>query len=234
MIRLFGARRGILFAALAGGLVSSTAVTISFSKQSCAAPGAGRSYLAGILLANLIVFPRMVVIAGLLAPAMLSILLPAMGLAVLTGLVMAGLLIRQAEQGAADPADMAAAINNPLQLKTAISFGVLLSLILLATRAVTEFVGTSGVYGLALISGFADVDTISLSLATQVGDGVLAAPVAATGVTLAVIANLAVKWVLAVRLADPSLKKRLGLMMAAFVIAALIGLGGGLLGALPL
>ncbi len=228
LIRLFGARRGILFAALAGGFVSSTAVTISFSKQSCEATGAGRTYMAGILLANLIVFPRMLLIAGVIAPTILPVLVPAMGAAVIVGLALAALLLRRQESDIADAADIATSITNPLQLRTALSFGLLLSLILLATRAASEFAGTGGIYGLALLSGFADVDPISLSLATQVAGDVINAKVAATGVALAVTANLIVKGALAIRLADQSLKGRLGQMFALFVVAVLAGLGAGL------
>ncbi|MCA1780557.1 MAG: DUF4010 domain-containing protein, partial [Xanthomonadaceae bacterium] len=81
---------------------------------------------------------------------------------------------------------------NPLELTSALSFGALLALIMLLGKALTEWFGDAGVLLLAAASGVADVDAITLSLASM-SEQDLALRVAALGIVIAAGVNSLVK-----------------------------------------
>ncbi|KAL8181337.1 UNVERIFIED_CONTAM: hypothetical protein K2H54_000089 [Gekko kuhli] len=109
--------------------------------------------------------------------------------------------------------------SNPLDLATAIKFGLLLALIGFMATLLQSKVGNSGVYLLSLVSGITDVDAITLSL-SQLSHKELALEVAARGILLAGLVNSLVKGLLALGIGG----RRLGLrvLLPYFVSALLI------------
>jgi hypothetical protein len=67
----------------------------------------------------------------------------------------------------ADPADR----EVPSQLGTALGFGLLYAVVLVAAAAAREQFGTGGLYAVSALSGLTDVDAITISAAQLVGDG---------------------------------------------------------------
>ena len=55
-------------------------------------------------------------------------------------------------------------LRNPVELGQALQFGLLLALIILATHAARAWLGEAGIYLLAIVSGIADVDAITISM----------------------------------------------------------------------
>ena len=109
--------------------------------------------------------------------------------------------------------------SNPLDLATAIKFGLLLALIGFMATLLQDKVGNSGVYLLALVSGITDVDAITLSL-SQLSHKELALEVAARGILLAGLVNSLVKGLLALGIGGRSLGLRV--LLPYFVSALLI------------
>lgn len=95
--------------------------------------------------------------------------------------------------------------RNPLDLATAIKFGLLLALIGFMATLLQSKAGNSGVYLLSLVSGITDVDAITLS---QLAQKELALEVAARGILLAGLVNSLVKGVLALVIGGRSLGRR--------------------------
>jgi uncharacterized membrane protein (DUF4010 family) len=83
-------------------------------------------------------------------------------------------------------------LQNPLQLSTALEFGLILALVILLSEASKQWFGNPGIYGLALISGMVDIDSITLSL-LQMGGEHLSQTAAGNGIILAGITNTLVK-----------------------------------------
>lgn len=188
-VRVAGERAGITFTALFGGLASSTALTLHLSRLA-AAPNARHRLLAGgILLACGTMFLRILVVISIIEFDLLaSLLLPALVMGLLVLLPALWLIGRsgRAESGAQ------LAQTNPLDLKSAFLFGLLLALIMVLGKALSEWLGDAGVYLLATASGLADVDAITLSLARLAGEG-LSLRVATLGILIAAVANSLVK-----------------------------------------
>ena len=188
-IKIGGARRGTVFTGLFGGLASSTALTLHFSRMTRRDPALAPMLATGILLACGTMFPRMLLVATVLNHVIFKpLLIPAVVMALLTYLPALLYWRSQLRQ----PASAASPLKNPLELKTAISFGLLLALVMLLGKALQDWFGEAGVLALAAASGIADVDAITLSLA-RMSQEELAINVAVTGVVIAASVNCLVK-----------------------------------------
>lgn len=216
-LKLGGARKGAVLTGLFSGLVSSTALTLHFSRLSRQEPGMGTALATGILLACGTMFPRMLLIASLLNPSLFMPLLLPVGL-------MAGLTYGTAAlywfTGQHSHSQTALKLQNPLELQTAILFGVLLAVIMLLGKALQEWVGAAGVLMLAAASGVADVDAITLSLSRLSLNG-LALPTALFGIVLAATVNSLVKAGIALSIGGWGMGLRVGIPL---LLAAGVGL----------
>lgn len=196
-IRLLGARTGILLSGLLGGLTSSTAVTIAFARMARQDGKAVPLLGAGIALAAATMVPRLLLeIAVINTTVLQRIVWPTVMLAVVP--LLAAIAIARRPFPHAQAADIQ--VDNPLDLKSAFGFGLLLTALFLLVRAAEVQFGHSGIYALAALSGIADVDAVSISLAQSVNghaSGSLNPAVAATGILLAAWVNTAAKACLA-------------------------------------
>lgn len=194
-MKISGTEKGVILTALAGGLVSSTALTLHFSRLYKKQPAMDSMLAAGILMACATMFPRILLIAGLINPALLPVLLTPMAVMSLLTFFFAALIWREKETNKATP-DLSSLIN-PLELKSALFFGALLVLVLLLGKAAVHYYGEKGVYLLALLSGIADVDPINLTL-SKMSRTDLPLDVAVLGIVIAASTNTLVKAGLAV------------------------------------
>lgn len=214
-MRLAGARRGILATSLAGGLVSSTSVTLTLSKLHRDVPDSG-GITAGILLAWATMFARIVIVVAALRPSLVPGILVPMALAFFGLLALALWHFRAAagESGAQNPA-----IRNPFQLIPALQFAALLGAVMLAGHALEYWLGDAGLYLLSVVAGFADVDAIVLSLAPQAGVE-LNELVVVTCITLAAASNTVVKGIYCRVIAGPVPGKTV--LLSALLTAGLV------------
>jgi uncharacterized membrane protein (DUF4010 family) len=196
LIQFVGARRGIGLTGVLGGLVSSTAVTLTLAGRSRdgEAAGLGRALAFGIVLAWAIMFGRVLVEIGVVNPALLARAWLPVAAGGAAGLAWAGFLYLRGrpERGEEEPARF----SNPFELKTALQFGLLYGVILVASRAAALYFGEAGVYASAVVSGAVDVDAITLSMAELSRGAEGAAVDAATAtraIVLAAVSNTLVK-----------------------------------------
>ncbi len=182
--KLIGATRGIGWSGLLGGLASSTAVTMSFSERSKKQPALAVVYAIGVLAASAVMVPRLWVLLGVLQPRIiLPTLIPLGVLFVITtvgGLTALRKRKREHLEGAK--------VNNPFELRTALQFAVLFSVVLLAAKAAQVYLGEQGLYLASALAGVTQLDAITLTLAHQVGSG-LDVHVAARSLAIAAATN---------------------------------------------
>ena len=189
-IRVAGARKGILFTSLFAGLSSSTALTLHFSRQAAKNPDFSPQFAAGILIACGTMFPRILIYCLIINTALLpSLVWPVVTMTAL--LYGPAFLIwrRHARQLQVSQPSLS---QNPLDLSSALVFGVLLTGILLLGEFLKNSFGDAGIYALAATSGVADVDAITLSL-TRMSNNNLAMDVAVIGIVIAAAVNNLVK-----------------------------------------
>lgn len=199
-VRVVGPRRGIVVTGLLGGLVSSTALTLHLSRRAREGADPPASLAGGILLACGTMFPRVLIVAGILHWPLVGTLWPSlllMGLLTYGGGLAWTLAVPRA--GESPPAEEAH-LRNPLELGPALFFGAVLALVLLAGAGLEETFGSAGLLSLAAVSGLTDVDAITLTLARMSeasGEtGGVGLPLATIGIVLACSANGLTKTIL--------------------------------------
>lgn len=219
-IRLAGARRGVLLTGLFGGLTSSTAVTLAFARLGHDNRSLQPLLAAGVVVAALPMFPRLLLVAGVIQPALILPLLPPLGLMAAVNALAAMWLWRRPKTGAKTAP---VRFTNPLELGTAIQFGVFLAFVMLAAHLVQSRLGDTGVYLLAGVSGLGDTDAITLSLA-RLAQETLALHVAAGAITLAAMVNTAVKGALVVAIGGRAMALRVGTAFGLVILSGVLGL----------
>ncbi|MEH6719530.1 MAG: DUF4010 domain-containing protein [Aurantimonas endophytica] len=191
-VRALGDRMGVLVAAIAGGMASSTATTVTLAKLGRQQSEAALLLSAGILAAGGVMVLRVGLVAAALNPPFALELMPVLAA---LGLVLAScsaiLFFRNGT--AAKPA---LTLRNPLQLAAAIKMAALIAVILAASVILRQLFGDAGLLSLAAISGLADVDAITVSMA-ELAREPAARDAAAKAITLAVFVNTGVKAALA-------------------------------------
>ncbi|MFW6051178.1 MAG: MgtC/SapB family protein [Myxococcota bacterium] len=192
-VRTFGPRRGLGLTGLLGGLASSTAVTLSFAGRAREVPALVRSCGVAILLASSVMFLRLLVVLFAVSPALARGITPAFTAAAVVGLLAGTVLYRHAHSRSVARDAPELNIQNPLSLSQALRFAALFLVVLLASRAAAFYLGDEGAYLAALITGVADADSISLSLARMQSEGTLGPEVAQNAVAIAAAANTAAK-----------------------------------------
>jgi uncharacterized membrane protein (DUF4010 family) len=217
--RLWGRDRGTLIGGVIGGLVSSTAVTIALSRRASADRGGYERLTAATVVASAIMFLR---ILAILAPMSIElcrlVFVPVAAAAAVAGSAAALFVLRARRTDGRDVAD-ALAVENPLDLASALKFGLLLSAILVVSRALIAALGDRGLYLGAAAAGLADVDAITLSIAAMMNRGEIAGATAVGAVLLAAATNTAVKSALAITIGG----RRFGARVAISLVAALVG-----------
>jgi uncharacterized membrane protein (DUF4010 family) len=225
--RLLGAHRGAALTGVTGGLVSSTAVTLSFSRQSRdQATAAGTGALAGgILLAWCVMFGRILVEVLVVNPQMLTLLLApvtAMGLiaAGMGGLYLWRGLSRQSREPSPGTAEVP--LTNPFSLASAAKVAAFFAFVTLVVKIVQAESPGGGVYIVAALAGLTDVDAITLSMAEFAKHGDTS--VAVRAIIIAALANTLTKCGMVLILAGPPLRRPIALATAAIVAAGLAAL----------
>jgi len=220
-IRFAGAGLGVLLSGLAGGLVSSTAVTLSMARLARKHSARQKLFAAGIMLASGMMMLRVLVVVGIINVALLQILAVPLILAVLAQAAVAGVLGNWARDDREALAPLA--LKNPFDLGVVLEFGALLALIMALAKGISAWAGSEGAMVLAAVSGLVDVDAISISLARLAPEG-LDARSAAFAILIAVTINSATKVVLGSTAGGLALGKLLAWGLAAAFVAGAVGL----------
>jgi uncharacterized membrane protein (DUF4010 family) len=186
-VRLMGPERGLLFSGAAGGLISSTAVTLS-NARAAAAGGAALVLAAGALMAGAVSCLRTIGIVAFIAPAVVGYLLAPLGIAGL-GMALGGFVL--VRRTGADGA-LARALDNPFELSAVLKIALLLAAVALISKLAAEKLGPEAVLAVAAITGLTDVDAVALSV-PLLAPATISLEFAAQAVLVAVAVNISAK-----------------------------------------
>ena len=190
--RWLGQGRGIAITAATGGLVSSTAVTLTFAKQSREGSAHPQTLAGGVLLAWAVMFGRVLIAAAVVSPSLLQ---PLLWPFVSTMLACAACALWCLLQGRnAQPAPASAVpLKNPFSLLAASKFALLFAAVQLLLVAGRDYLPHGGVYAIAALAGLTDVDAITLSMAERANANASEIPVAVLAIAIAALSNTMVK-----------------------------------------
>jgi len=207
--RWLGADRGTALTGLTGGLVSSTAVTLAFARQSRAdsRTATAHALAGGMLLAWTIMFCRVITEVLVVNRAILLQVLVPFALMGVSAATAAWLLFRSSASSQDTTVARAREVplRNPFSLTAAAKFGAFFAVILLLVKLVQTYLPGKGLYMVAALAGLTDVDAITLSMAEYARNG---DPKTATNaIVVAALTNTVVKCAMAAALGGPALRR---------------------------
>jgi len=213
---VLGPRLGLTLTALLGGQSSSTAVTVAYARRARAEPAHRLVLGAGIAVAAATMVPRLVIEIAAVNPALLGPLLPTFVTLLLVPLAAVLWLVVWRRDG--KPGGELK-LQNPLQLRAALGFGVLLIVLFVATEGLQRALGDAGTYAIAAVAALLDVDAVTLALAEDAARGTLEPATAQRAIVLAVLVNTGVKAVLAAALGGVQLMRSASAVLGAALLA---------------
>lgn len=217
LYKFLGARTGSIVGGVLGGLISSTATTLSYARRTREAPDSSALSALVIMIASTVVFIRILFIVLVVSPQQFPVLVgPIATVLGIATLVAAGAWFLTGNQGVAMPVQ-----ENPSELKPALIFAAMFALVLLGVATARQHFGTQGLYLVAILSGLTDMDAITLSTLQTSTHGQLSANLAWRMILAAAMANLVFK---AAIVATVGSRKLLGQIAVMFGIAFLAGL----------
>ncbi len=218
LVKVVGREHGLGITGLLGGLVSSTAVTLSFSQRSRTEPDLAPVLALAILLAWTVMFFRVVVEVGVVNPALARDLALGMVLMGIVSLVICFLLWRRGRSS--EKAEVESG-HNPFELGDAIKFGLLFAVVIFVARAAQVYFGDTGLYLAGALAGLTDVDAIALSMANLAQQDPEVSGAAARTIVIAVISNTMVKCGMAIWLGAASMRRTMVPITAALAAAGI-------------
>jgi len=218
--RLAGGSRGYLIAGLLGGMVSSTNVTFTFARTTHADGARDRELALGTVAANAMLYPRVLLVASTLNPALALPLMHYLAPPALVAAALAGLGAFRARQTTTSP-DVS--IPNPLQLGSALQMALTFQAVLMITHLAASLWGATGTVTSAALLGLTDVDALTLSMARGVAPP-FSRELAATAIAVGIFANTAMKLTLALTFGNGTFRRIAGGALGAMLIALGIAL----------
>lgn len=214
--KLLGPRAGTLAAGVLGGLISSTATTASYAKHRSQSPGTTALAAFVIVCASAIVFARVLVLIGATSPTLLTTAIGPM--AAMLGTV--GVLAVWFWFATRHETSAMLSQENPAELKPAVIFAGLYALVLIATAAARDYLGQSGLYAVAILSGLTDMDAITLSVSQLVSSEKISSDTGWRVILAASMSNMVFKAAMVAVIGERRLALRVA---AAFALAFTVG-----------
>jgi uncharacterized membrane protein (DUF4010 family) len=222
LMKVLGTEEGIGLTGLLGGLVSSTATTISFAGRSKTSTGLSGALAQGILLASAVMFPRMLIEVAVVNASLLpSVSIPIGAMLLAAGVIVLVLWRRRSDDEEQDKTSVH--LGNPLRWQTAVTFALVFAVVLVVVRAANEYLGSTGVYVASILTGLTDVDSITLSVADLSLTGEISTQVASIAIVLAALVNTIVKGIMVMSLGSNELRRVVVRAVAIVLAAGIIG-----------
>lgn len=214
-----GPGRGYGVTGALAGLISSTALTLQFSRLSRAEPQHVRGLALGVTAACTILPLRVLLVSIVLnsdvAREVLFYVVPAF----LTGAAISLALARDSTSVESEAPD----VRNPLRLASALQMAVVFELAIIVIGYARAVWGSSGLVGSSVVFGLTDLDALTVSMNRLPGAHAVAA-MAARGIGIGILANTIVKLGIVLLVGQRQFKRLTagGLSLTAIVLLAVL------------
>jgi uncharacterized membrane protein (DUF4010 family) len=214
--KLVGANAGAVLSGVLGGVISSTATTVTYARRTREDPKSSRLAALILMIASTVVFVRVLVEIAVVARDRFVDLAPPIAALLGVVTVLSAVLWLGARRDPCAPPEA----ENPAELKSAVVFGIIYAAVLLAVAFARAHFGKAGLFTVAALSGLTDMDAITLSTARLVSGGGLDPGTGWRAIVLAALSNLVFKAGVVAVLGSRKLLGRIVLLFGA-------ALGGG-------
>ncbi|MEG3223963.1 MAG: hypothetical protein BME94_00175 [Methanobacteriales archaeon Met13] len=218
LIKFIGPERGLGLTGVIGGLVSSTAVTISMAARAKESSFLMKAAVFATVVASSMMFLRMLFAVAVINPSLLPQLSAPLLFMGVTGILLGVFIWRRVENRATDAK---LKLENPFSLKPTLIFGALFLAVLFMSKIANIYLGTSGVYLTSIISGIADVDAITISMAL-LAPNTISPTTAVTAITLAAISNTVFKFLIAWFIGTRKFGRNVGLIFLTIITTGIL------------
>lgn len=190
IIRLWQGKAGVLLVGLLGGLASSTATTIALARLAKQEQAPIKLLATAIALATGTMSPRLLLVIAVINSQLASQLAVSLIILGLIPLIIALILISKGIRQ--KTTNVPFKLSNPFEISIALQYSFILIVLSLLIKVAEEWLGNTGIYLISALSGLADVDTVSISLA-RAANQTISLSVAQVSIFLAVTMNTLVK-----------------------------------------
>jgi uncharacterized membrane protein (DUF4010 family) len=220
--KILGQRKGIGLTGLLGGLASSTATTITFSKRSQDGDAATAHLpcALAVILACSTMFPRVIVEVLIINSALAPKLIIVMGAMAAAGFTFSFFLWKKSSEEKSDEVPL----RNPFNIMPAVKFGLIFAIIVFITRIMEVLAGDSGIYAVSVLTGLSDVDPITLTMSQISLDDPGKLNQATVAITLAAFSNTVMKAGMAFVLGSKPFRKIVMAGLGVTILAGVLGL----------
>jgi uncharacterized membrane protein (DUF4010 family) len=188
--RAVGDRRGYPIVGALGGLLSSTAVTLEFSRRSREELESAPALATGTIAACLVLFPRVVVVSAVLNSAFGPT--AALWLAPMFAVAVVIILVLWWRQPSSTTSTESPTPGNPLRLWAAIRMALAFQVVLIAIAILRAEFGDPGVLTSAAVVGLTDVDALTFGM-SRLAESPAMIGIAAKALVVGIIANTLLK-----------------------------------------
>ncbi|MGE5314755.1 MAG: MgtC/SapB family protein [Acidobacteriota bacterium] len=184
LMKKFGGSRGMWLSGLLGGIVSSTAVSVSAGRIARRTPERSGGALQAALLASSMMHLRVLALIWFLDPAYVPYLWWKLAILAGIGIIMAPRFLTHD----ATPKEIAEVetLQNPFEIKPAMFFAVFFVLISVVTILIRNMFGTAGLLALSALVGVTDINPFILSL---INNSTAVEPLVVSAVIIATMSN---------------------------------------------
>ena len=219
LLKIVSGKGGAIMSGVLGGLISSTATTVSFSGRSRSDPALVPVAGVVILVASFLVYIRIIIEVSVVARGLLPDLVVPLGAFMVVFLAVVGGYVMRVPNAESEPAEA----KNPAELNTALTFAAVYGLVLFASAAVTVHFGETGLYPLAVLSGLTDVDAITLSTGRLFTEARIDGDTAWRIIFVASLSNLAFKAGVIAALGGAQLRRRVLPAITGLLVVGVVG-----------
>lgn len=217
LMKFIGAEKGISATGIIGGLVSSTAVTTAMAARVKESDFVFRAAVFATVIASSMMFLRVLFEVAVINSSLTPLLIFPMLSMGLLGIGL-GFLAWKTTKVREVGEDLK--LKNPFSLRPALIFGILFLIILFVSEIANIYFGSRGIYITSIISGVADVDAITISMAILARD-TIHPEVAVTAITLAAISNTIIKFLIAMFFGTKKFGYLIGVIFAIIIALGL-------------
>jgi uncharacterized membrane protein (DUF4010 family) len=216
--KFIGSKAGVLLGGILGGLISSTATTVSYSRMARKTETISKLAAFVILTASAVSLVRVMIEISIVAPSSFSSFVFPLGAELLVMIILViALFLRNRKEKAEMPAQ-----SNPAELKGALIFALLYGGISFISALVKDRFGNEALYFVSVVSGLTDLDAITLSTAKMTEQNNIEASLGWRLILVATLSNLVFKAGMAIALGNKQLGKVVGALFGVLVIAGVL------------
>ncbi len=223
-VRWFGRARGTVLTGVAGGLASSTAVSVAFARESSSdgQQASVDALAAGILASWAVMFARIVAVVAIANADLVGSLAPScLAMAAISAIASAWFFVLHGRRRRRESEGSDVPMENPFSLWAAMKFSAVFAVVLLVVELVDREFEKEGLYVVAALAGLTDVDAITLSMArgapADAGTGLVVGTI-----LVAAISNTVAKYATVAALGSAQLRRRLIAPALALVAAGVV------------